>query len=143
MVGDRYRKRAKNRKRDLEREKDEWSDDDGSELEEQTFLSQRKMRKASKEEGNGNESKIKSQPERNLSFLGKKKKSVRKRIRDNKTKGGSNSKSLNIQHDEKEQWFTIDLPKSGDKAFLQYSIENDGMIDLWHTEVRNIIHAKI
>ena len=66
MVGDRYRKRAKNRKRDLEREKDEWSDNDGSELEEQTFLSQRKMRKASKEEGNGNESKIKSQPEKKL-----------------------------------------------------------------------------
>ena len=98
------------------------------------------MRKASKEEGNGNELKIKSQPE---SFLGKKKKSVRKRIRDNKTKGGSNSKSLNIQHDEKEQWFTIDLPKSGDQAFLQYSIEDDGKIDLWHTEVRNIIHSKI
>ena len=140
MVGDRYRKRAKNRKRDLEREKDEWSDDDGSELEEQTFLSQRKMRKARKEEGNGNELKIKSQPEKKL---GKKKKSVRKRINDRKTKGGSNSKSLNIQHDEKEQWFTIDLPKSGDQAFLQYSIEDDGKIDLWHTEVRNSIHAKI
>ena len=143
MVGDRYRKRAKNRKRDLEREKDEWSDDDGSELEEQTFLSQRKMRKASKEEGNGNELKIKSQPVEKVSHLGKKKKGVRKRIRENKTKGGSNSKSLNIQHDEKEQWFTIDLPKSGDQAFLQYSIEDDGKIDLWHTEVRNIIHSKI
>ena len=143
MVGDRYRKRAKNRKRDLEREKDEWSDDDGSELEEQTFLSQRKMRKASKEEGNGNELKIKSQPVEKVSHLGKKKKGVRKRIRDNKTKGESNSKSLNIQHDEKEQWFTIDLPKSGDQAFLQYSIEDDGRIDLWHTEVRNTIHAKI
>ena len=98
------------------------------------------MRKARKEEGNGNELKIKSQPEKKL---GKKKKSARKRINDRKTKGGSKSKSLNIQHDEKEQWFTIDLPKSGDQAFLQYSIEDDGRIDLWHTEVRNSIHAKI
>ena len=50
MVGDRYRKRAKSRKRDFEREKHEWSDND-SDLEEENFVSQRKMRKASKEDG--------------------------------------------------------------------------------------------
>ena len=70
MVGDRYRKRAKGRKRDIEREKHE---------------------------------------------------------------------QMKIEHDETEQWFTVDLPNSEGQAFLQYSIEDDGKIDLWHTEVRDIL----
>merc|ERR1712192_243665 len=56
-------------------------------------------------------------------------------IKDQKTKDQGISKQLKIEHDETEQWFTLDLPKSGGQAFLQYSIEDDGKLDFWHTEV--------
>ena len=63
-----------------------------------------------------------------------KKKKMQKSIR--KMKNDEILKRLKIEHDEAEQWLTIDLPNSGGQAFLQYSIEDDGKIDLWHTEVR-------
>merc|ERR1719504_328856 len=64
-----------------------------------------------------------------------KKKKLGKNVKDQKTKDPGISKQLKIEHDETEQWFTLDLPKSGGQAFLQYSIEDDGKIDFWHTEV--------
>ena len=135
MVGDRYRKRAKGRKRDFEREKHEWSDDDDSELEEETFVSQRKMRKASKEEG-GDKVKKNSSTCENPRPGQIKKKKLKRNIKNLKMKDQGISKQLKIEHDEAEQWFTLDLPNSGGQAFLQYSIEDDGKIDFWHTEVR-------
>ena len=136
MVGDRYRKRAKGRKRDFEREKHEWSeDDDDSELEEETFVSQRKMRKASKEEG-GDKLKKNSSTCENPRPGQIKKKKLKRNIKNLKMKDQGISKQLKIEHDEAEQWFTLDLPNSGGQAFLQYSIEDDGKIDFWHTEVR-------
>ena len=134
MVGDRYRKRAKSRKRDFEREKHEWSDNDSdSDVEEENFVSQRKMRKASKE-GGGEKVVKKKQTFENPKSGQSKKKKMQKSIR--KMKNDEILKRLKIEHDEAEQWFTIDLPNSGGQAFLQYSIEDDGKIDLWHTEVR-------
>merc|ERR1712192_156391 len=65
--------------------------------------------------------------------MGKKK--LGKNIKDQKTKDPGILKLHDIEHDETEQWFTLDLPKSGGQAFLQYSIEDDGKIDFWHTEV--------
>ena len=130
MVGDRYKKRAKSRKRDFEREKHEWSDDDSnSDVEEEHFVSQRKMRKASKEEGGEK----KKQTFENPKCGPNKKKKAKKS--DEKVKNEDIPK--HIEHDEAEQWFTIDLPGGQGQAFLQYSIEDDGKIDLWHTEVRN------
>ena len=131
MVGDRYRKRAKGRKRDLEREKHEWSDDD-SDVEEENFVSQRKMRKASKEEGGEKKLGKKKQTFQNL-------KCAQNKIRKNAEKIKNEEISKKIEHDETEQWFTVDLPNSEGQAFLQYSIEDDGKIDLWHTEVRDIL----
>ena len=134
MVGDRYRKRAKSRKRDFEREKHDWSDEDSnSESEEQNFVSQRKMRKASKEEGGKLGNQACENPKRDQN---KKNKKLKKNIQNEETKVHSVSKELKIEHDEAEQWFTIDLPNLGGQAFLQYSIEDDGKFDFWHTEVR-------
>merc|ERR1712192_229101 len=56
-------------------------------------------------------------------------------IKDRNVEDQGISKQLKIEHDETEQWFTLDLPKSGGQAFLQYSIEDDGKLDFWHTEV--------
>ena len=133
MVGDRYRKRAKSRKRDFEREKHEWSDDD-SDLEEENFVSQRKMRKASKEDGGKKKVQKKKQTFGNPKCGSNKKKKAMRNVEKIK----SEEISKKIEHDEKEQWFTVNLPNPGGQAFLQYSIEDDGKIDLWHTEVRNI-----
>ena len=131
MVGDRYRKRAKGRKRDIEREKHEWSDDD-SDVEEENFVSQRKMRKASKEEGGEKKLGKKKQTFQNLKCAQNKKMKNAEKIKNEEI-------SKKIEHDETEQWFTVDLPNSEGQAFLQYSIEDDGKIDLWHTEVRDIL----
>ena len=134
MVGDRYKKRAKSRKRDFEREKHEWSDDNSnSDVEEEHFVSQRKMRKASKEEGGEKRVEKKKQTFENPKCGPNKKKKARK----NFEKVQNEEISKQIEHDEAEQWFTIDLPGGQGQAFLQYSIEDDGKIDLWHTEVRN------
>ena len=136
MVGDRYKKRAKSRKRDFEREKHEWSDDNSdSDVEEEHFVSQRKMRKASKEEGGEKRVEKKKQTFENPKCGPNKKKKARK----NFEKVQNEEISKQIEHDEAEQWFTIDLPGGQGQAFLQYSIEDDGKIDLWHTEVRDIL----
>merc|ERR1719331_3214211 len=89
------------------------------------------MRKASKEEGGEKRVEKKKQTFENPKCGPNKKKKARK----NFEKVQNEEISKQIEHDEAEQWFTIDLPGGQGQAFLQYSIEDDGKIDLWHTEV--------
>ena len=92
MVGDRYRKRAKSRKRDFEREKHDWSDED-SNSESENFVSQRKMRKASKEEGGKLGNQACENPKR---YRNKKNKKLKKNTQNQETKGHSVSKSSRL-----------------------------------------------